>query len=245
MLASRKSRICKCSTKARLRSWKNRTDPDPQRNKRITAWWLAHVKDWIEMRGSLGEGPAWSQSAETYSEWIKLSLKCCQTKNLLIRLLGCTSCTFLCIYGNCPPPNDVGTIRELAGQGRALYGPMPVKTETFRELSAPLVHTNIGGNSCGPIIGPYLFLGKFVWTNGPESSSKVYPYTGIGPWMALPSWGEGNVPRWGGWKLLPPNHKVLHKSPELGTMDQRRKPIANTEIAAIFAICDCQKNAKF
>ena len=37
------------------------------------------------------------------------------------------------------------------------------------------------------IIGPYLFLGKFVWTNGPESSSKVSPYTGIGPWMALPS----------------------------------------------------------
>ena len=50
-------------------------------------------------------------------------------------------------------------------------------------------------------IGPYLFLGKFmwtnhwsipfpgefVWTNGPESSSKVFPpYTGIGPWMALP-----------------------------------------------------------
>ena len=26
-------------------------------------------------------------------------------------------------------------------------------------------------------IGPYLFLGKFIWTNGPESSSKVPPYT--------------------------------------------------------------------
>ena len=47
-------------------------------------------------------------------------------------------------------------------------------------------HTNFRGNSYGPIIGPYLFLGKFVWTNGPESSSKVPPYTGIGPWMALP-----------------------------------------------------------
>ena len=34
---------------------------------------------------------------------------------------------------------------------------------------------------------PMNFLGKFVWTNGPESSSKVSPYTGIGPWMALPS----------------------------------------------------------
>ena len=46
-----------------------------------------------------------------------------------------------------------------------------------------------GGNSCAPIIGPYLFLRKFVWTNDPESSSKVSPYTGIGPWMAIPSKG--------------------------------------------------------
>ena len=45
----------------------------------------------------------------------------------------------------------------------------------------------LGGNSYGPIIGPYLFLGNFVWINGPESSSKVSPYTGIGPWTALPS----------------------------------------------------------
>ena len=50
-----------------------------------------------------------------------------------------------------------------------------------------LVNTNFGGNSYGPIIGPYLFLGKFVWTDGPETSSKVSPYTGIGPWMAFPS----------------------------------------------------------
>ena len=35
--------------------------------------------------------------------------------------------------------------------------------------------------------GPFaLFSGKFVWTNGAESSSKVSPETGIGPWMALP-----------------------------------------------------------
>ena len=47
-----------------------------------------------------------------------------------------------------------------------------------------MVHTNFGGNSYGPIVGPYLFLGKFVWTN-PERFSKVSPYTGIGPWMAL------------------------------------------------------------
>ena len=44
-----------------------------------------------------------------------------------------------------------------------------------------------GGNSYGPIIGPYRFLGKFGCTNGPQSSSKVPPYTGIGRWMALPS----------------------------------------------------------
>ena len=51
-----------------------------------------------------------------------------------------------------------------------------------------MVHTNFGANSCGPIIGPHLFfLVEFVWTNGPESSSKVSPCTGIGPWMALPS----------------------------------------------------------
>ena len=57
-------------------------------------------------------------------------------------------------------------------QGRALYGPIPVKTETFRELWAPLVHT--------------FSWWKFVWTNGSESSSKVSPYTGIGSRMALP-----------------------------------------------------------
>ena len=37
-------------------------------------------------------------------------------------------------------------------QGRALYGPIPVKTEAFREhLSAIRPYTNFGG--------------KFVWTN--------------------------------------------------------------------------------
>ena len=47
------------------------------------------------------------------------------------------------------------TSRENTLQRRALYGPMPVKTETFvEELSGPLVHTNFGGNSYGPIIGP-------------------------------------------------------------------------------------------
>ena len=37
---------------------------------------------------------------------------------------------------------------------------------------------------------------KFIWTNGPESSSKVSPYTGIGPWMALPS-KEPHLPTFG------------------------------------------------
>ena len=56
-----------------------------------------------------------------------------------------------------------------------------------RTLSAIGPYEFRWGNSHGPIIGPYLFLGKFVWTNGPESFSNVSPYTGIGPWMALPS----------------------------------------------------------
>ena len=58
-----------------------------------------------------------------------------------------------------------------------------------------MVHTNFGGNSYGPIISLFLFLGKIVWTNGPESSSKVYPYTGIGPWTALPSLGNKKCAR--------------------------------------------------
>ena len=32
---------------------------------------------------------------------------------------------------------------------------------------------------------PCLVSGKFIWTNGPSSSPKVSPETGIGPWMAL------------------------------------------------------------
>ena len=50
---------------------------------------------------------------------------------------------------------------------------MPVKTETFEELSGPLVHTNFPTKTYGPMIGPYELPPKFVWTNGPESSSKV------------------------------------------------------------------------
>ena len=40
--------------------------------------------------------------------------------------------------------HDLGNTKSRI-QGRALYGPVPVKTETFRELWAPLVHTNFGG----------------------------------------------------------------------------------------------------
>ena len=34
-----------------------------------------------------------------------------------------------------------------------------------------------------------LFLREYVWTHDPESSSKVFPETGIGPWMVLPTLG--------------------------------------------------------
>ena len=91
---------------------------------------------------------------------------------------------------------------------------MPVKTETFGELWAPLFHTNFRGNSHGPIIGPYLFLGKFVWTHAPENSSKVSPYTGIGPWMALPRTGTTEMTKTTGIRVA--NHGFPKwKSPDL------------------------------
>ena len=45
-------------------------------------------------------------------------------------------------------------------------------------------------------------VGKFIWTNhwsipltnGPETSSKVFPYTLIGPWMAIPSDNFADAP---------------------------------------------------
>ena len=70
--------------------------------------------------------------------------------------------------------------------GNAFTG-FPVKTENLIPAEKSTLWTNTGqdcsfqrilsaigpyefwGNSYGPIIGPYLFLGKFVWTNGPES----------------------------------------------------------------------------
>ena len=35
-------------------------------------------------------------------------------------------------------------------------------------------------------LGPLFSGNSIFWTNGRESSSKVLPETGIGPWMALP-----------------------------------------------------------
>ena len=55
-----------------------------------------------------------------------------------------------------------------------------------RELSGPLVHTNFPRNSYGPMIGPYEFSPKLVWTNGAQSFLEVSVLTGIGPWSALP-----------------------------------------------------------
>ena len=53
--------------------------------------------------------------------------------------------------------------------------------ETLEELSGPLVHTNFPRKRYGPMIGPYEFPPKFVWTNGAQSSLKVSVLTGIGP----------------------------------------------------------------
>ena len=39
----------------------------------------------------------------------------------------------------------------------------------------------IGPLRYGPMIGPYEFPPKFVWTNGEQSSLKVSVLTGIGP----------------------------------------------------------------
>ena len=65
--------------------------------------------------------------------------------------------------------------------GRAIHGPIPVKTETLEELSGPLVHTNFPRKRYGPMIDPYEFPPKFAWTNGAQSSPKVSVLTGIGP----------------------------------------------------------------
>ena len=101
-----------------------------------------------------------------------------------------------------PPP----TSPPQEKQERALCGPTPVSRPKLSENFEGhwsitfswgnfiwTTHWSIpftGEISYGPLIGPYLFLGKFIWTNGPESSSKVSPYTGIGPWMALPRKGQ-------------------------------------------------------
>ena len=86
---------------------------------------------------------------------------------------------------------NIGTSGPKNLQGRPLYGPILVKTETFRELWAPLVHTSFGENSYGPIIGPYLFLGNLVWTNGPESCLKFPPTLAL-----VHGWLFPNLEKW-------------------------------------------------
>ena len=46
---------------------------------------------------------------------------------------------------------------------------------------------NSRGHQYGLVPWCLVFWSDSVWTNGPESSSKVSSETGIGPWMALPS----------------------------------------------------------
>ena len=43
------------------------------------------------------------------------------------------------------------------------YGPITVKTETFRELWAPLVHTFSWGNSYGPMVLKVLLNGRLIF----------------------------------------------------------------------------------
>ena len=78
------------------------------------------------------------------------------------------------------------SVRFVSSLGRAIHGPIPVQGETLEELSGPLVHTNFPRKRYGPMIGPYEFPPKFVWTNGTPSSVKVSVLTGIGPYSALP-----------------------------------------------------------
>ena len=67
----------------------------------------------------------------------------------------------------------------------------------FREIWEPLVHMNFMGNSYGPMapLPCFQVSGNFVWTNGAESSSKVAPWIGIGPWMPLLRIWRGNFAR--------------------------------------------------
>ena len=52
-------------------------------------------------------------------------------------------------------------------QRRALHGPMPVQTRTFREIWEPLVHVDVKGNSYGPETRmdkwPSKFSNSFPW----------------------------------------------------------------------------------
>ena len=112
---------------------------------------------------------------------------CNRKSKIAARQWGVNSCyeAFRCLAGPESTKNrnrNMPRVREEHSMDQ--YRSRPKLSENFEgHWSIPFP----GENSYGPIIGPYLFLGKFIWTNGPESSSKVSPHTGIGPWMALAS----------------------------------------------------------
>ena len=80
-----------------------------------------------------------------------------------------------------PPPKEEHSMdqcrsRLKLSENFERHWSIPISGEIHMDQS--LVHTFSWGNSYGP------------WTNAPESSSKVSPYTGIGPWMAIPRFRE-------------------------------------------------------
>ena len=70
--------------------------------------------------------------------------------------------------------------------------------ETFEELSSPLVHTNFPRKRYGPMIGPYEFPPKLVWTNGAQSSLKLSVL-----WK-LQSSIDSQLPSWKSFELIFP-----------------------------------------
>ena len=101
-----------------------------------------------------------------------------------------------------------------------MIGPYEISGEIHMDQS--LVHMN--------------FLGKFVWTNGPESSSKVSPSTGIGPWMAPPSrlggWGRRTDPEIGA--VTPKNHSF--EPPERWPQSRFKCPKGANEMHLTFCL---------
>ena len=71
-------------------------------------------------------------------------------------------------------------------QRRAVYGPIPVSTRTFREIWEPLVHMNFKGNSYGPIPWCLVFRDDLHGLLALKVRQVSPPETSIGPWMAFP-----------------------------------------------------------